>query len=110
MAEKKIRISRARSGEVSVSPKEVTLSIDRQDSVTWESGTPFRVIEVAPLRKSKKRRAATGPFFRPFPRSGDPFRKRVNSGPAREGTRGTYKVSLQFVNRQKYDPIIIIDQ
>ena len=108
MAEKKIRIRLDRGGKVSVSPMKVTLSIGAQDFVTWESGTPFRVIRVQ--RRGKKRGAATGPFFRPFPRRGDPFRRRVNSGPAREGTRGTYKVSLEFENRKKYDPIIIIDQ
>jgi hypothetical protein len=86
----------------------VRLSIDAQDFVNWESPTPFRVIRVQ--RRGKKRGAASGPFFRPFPRRGDPFRRRVNSGPAREGTQGTYKVSLEFENRKKYDPIIIIDQ
>jgi len=108
MAEKKIRISLAKSGKVTFVPYKVRISIDAQDTVTLESATPFRVTRVR--RRGKKRGAASGPFFRPFPRRGDPFRRRVNSGPAREGTRGTYKVSLLFQNRKKYDPIIIIDQ
>jgi hypothetical protein len=108
MAEKKVRIALAKSGKVSYSPDPVKISIDAQDSVTWESAARFRVTSVK--RRGKKRGGSKGPFFRPFPRRGDPFRKKVNSGPAREGTRGSYKVSIAFHNGKKDDPIIIIDQ
>ena len=107
MANKSIRAT-VKNREVSYSPGTVTLSIDHQDSVTLESSVPFRITRIQ--RIGKKRGARTGPFFRPFPRRGDPFRKRVVSGPAREGTRGRYKLSLLFENRVKDDPIVIIDQ
>ncbi|HYX67727.1 MAG TPA: hypothetical protein VE825_01230 [Terriglobales bacterium] len=108
MADKKVRITLTKSGKVSYSPDPVHISIDAQDDVIWESAMRFRITAIK--RRGKKRGGRTGPFFRPFPRRGDPFRKKVNSGPAREGTRGSYKVSLAFHNGKKDDPIIIIDQ
>lgn len=108
MADKKVRITLAKSGKVSYSPDPVKISIDAQDDVIWESALPFRVTRIK--RTGKKRGGSLGPFFRPFPRRGDPFRRKVNSGPAREGTRGRYKVSIAFRNGKKDDPIIIIDQ
>jgi hypothetical protein len=107
MADKNMKVT-LRDGKVSYSPGTVTISIDRQDDVILQSSVPLRVTRVQ--RVGKKRGSATGPFFRPFPRRGDPFRKRVNSGPAREGTRGRYKLSLLFENGVKDDPIVIIDQ
>lgn len=109
MAEKIMRLNFTRSGKIHAKPRQVTLSIRRQDSVVWESAKRFRVTSVA--HQEGKRGPRTGPFFRPFPAREGGFGNRVSSGPPRPGTaRAKYKVSFEFSNRQKYDPIIIIDQ
>ncbi len=106
--ERKVRISVSGKGRLVGTPESVRISVDRQDSVLWVASKPFRVVRLK--RRGKKRGPPQGPFFRPFPRRGEPFRTHVNSGPAREGAYGTYAVCVQFDNGKTFDPIIIINQ
>lgn len=100
MPEKVIQLSKSGSN-----PPSVNISIQGKDVVTIMSDDEFCVSSIA-----QQPGGECNPFARPLPWPQQGCKNKVTSGTARDGTKGTYKLSGAFSDGTPYDPIIIIDQ
>lgn len=86
-------------------PPSVNISIQGKDVVTIQSTDDFCVNSIV-----QQPGGESNPFARPLPWPQQGFKNKLTSGTARDGTKGTYKLSGTFSDGTPYDPIIIIDQ